>query len=476
MRSKEPAIRSVVLANRRGWIVAGSQRMIHVWRLDGSPVVSIGLARSKALLKTVVSPDASRAVALEGDHVARVYALPSGRPLYRLTHDGTIEDAAFSRDGRWIVTGGYAGHAGGVRLWDARSGHLERQIVGALRHVHDVAFSRDGKLVAGGGSDGTARVWETATGVQLAIMIGHTNEVTSVDFNQSGTALVSSSSDGTARVWVASGGRAGRLVHVLAGHRSPVVAAVFAPDGRSVLTGGEDGTARFWDPGSEPPLTLLARSPFKLNGLAVRASGRRIAVGRQDGVVEIRTLDGRLIRRESGALPDRLRVVDPHEGVRAVAFGGSVKLIKRGARRSTHYLQHDGTVESVAFSPNGRLLVTASDDRDARIWDVESGRLVQRLHGHFGPVLDARFSPDGRWVVTAGPITAGLWLVGSDAPPIFLDAPVERPLSAAAFAGPDGRLVVATSRDGTLRSYTCDVCGDVHELMALAKRRLAAER
>jgi hypothetical protein len=57
-----------------------------------------------------------------------------------------------------------------------------------------------------------------------------------------------------------------------------------------------------------------------------------------------------------------------------------------------------------------------------------------------------------------------------------LDAPVKRPFSAVAFAGPDGRLVVATSLDGTLRSYHCDLCGNVDELLLLAKRRLAVER
>jgi hypothetical protein len=57
-----------------------------------------------------------------------------------------------------------------------------------------------------------------------------------------------------------------------------------------------------------------------------------------------------------------------------------------------------------------------------------------------------------------------------------LDAPVKRPFSAVAFAGPDGLLVVATSLDGTLRSYHCDLCGNVDELLLLAKRRLAVER
>lgn len=459
-------------------LVAAANHNISVWRTrDGTRVASIPLRNGKNLVKVAVSPDARQLVAQFRSRTANVYALPSGRLVHRLSQDGFIEGSAYSPHGRLIATSGYAREGGVVRLWDARSGRLVRELRGALLHVVDVAFSDDGKLVGGASADGTARIWETATGIQTAIMLGHQNEVTSVDFNPSGTALVSGSSDGTARVWGASGGRAGRLLSVLAGHRAPLVAAVFAPDGRSVLTGGQDGTARVWDPGSEPPLSLVARSRQPLVGLAVGDEGRRIFVRGKDGAVAERTIDGRFVRRGGRVPATRSRAISPRGDVAAVGLqDGTIKLFDPRTNHTIRVLKgHTGAVNSVDFSPNGKLVVSASDDKDGRIWDVRSGRLVQKLHGHFGPVLDARFSPDGRWVVTAGPITAGLWLVRGNASPIFLDAPVKRPLSAVAFAGPDGRSVLATSLDGTLRSYRCDLCGNVEELLRLAKRRLAVE-
>src|SRR5207247_4016068 len=137
--------------------------------------------------------------------------------------------------------------------------------------------------------------------------------------------------------------------------------------------------------------------------------------------------------------------------VRASVHEDAIEVRDAHSGRVLHILRgHTGTVNSIDFSPDGKLLVSASADKDGRIWDVKTGRLVQKLHGHFGPVLDARFSADGRWVVTAGPITAGLWLVGSDAPPIFLDAPVSRPLTPVAIDGTNGRAVVAHSPAGAL--------------------------
>jgi WD40 repeat protein len=441
-RSLDGGARSVQFVGNGARFVTATSRSIKVWRTsDAKPVASIALPHKHELVKAVASPDGRQVVALLHYRRADVYALPSGRLLYRLTHDGFIEDVGYSPDGRFIVSGGYDGDVGGVRLWDARTGRLVRQLKGALLHVHDVDFSDDGSLVAAASADGTARIWETETGTETAIMIGHQNEVTSVDFNHAGTALVSASSDGTARVWGAAGGRAGRLLNVLAGHRAPLTGAVFSPDGRAVLTGGEDGTARVWDPGSEPALT-----PTKQTDADALPQDRTSAA----------SLDGEL--RARGFADGTVRVTE--------ARSGRVLWARR---------RHTGAVHSVSFSRDGKLLASASADHDALIWDVKTGAVLQRLHGHFGPVTDAEFSPDGRWVVTAGPTTAGLWPVGSNAERIFLDAVVKKPLSGATFAGPDGRTIFAASRDGSLLRYYCDICGDVRELIALARRRLAAE-
>src|SRR5262249_756775 len=63
---------------------------------------------------------------------------------------------------------------------------------------------------------------------------------------------------------------------------------------------------------------------------------------------------------------------------------------------------HQGPVSSVAFSPDGKRIVTASFDRTARIWDAESGQVLVTLKGHKCAILHALFSPDGQRVLTTG--------------------------------------------------------------------------
>src|SRR5258708_1941281 len=63
--------------------------------------------------------------------------------------------------------------------------------------------------------------------------------------------------------------------------------------------------------------------------------------------------------------------------------------------------RHDASLITASFSPDGRWVVTASEDGTARVWEVASGKAVGQPLRHDGVVSSAAFSPDGQWVVTA---------------------------------------------------------------------------
>jgi WD40 repeat protein len=216
-----------------------------------------------------------------------------------------------------------------------------------------------------------------------------------------------------------------------------VVAVAFDPRGERLATAGPGRVVRFWRLGTGAPEPTAFEIPRgRAVALAFSPDGNQLATGGTDGRVRLWTLS-----------PRRQRILG----------------------------EHRDSVTSVSFSPDGRKLVTASVDEDPRIWNLEGGKSRSRaLTGHLATVSDAQFSADGRWVVTAGHGTAGLWEVRSARLLVRLRGHIGM-LHAAVFA-PRGYTLYTAGEDGSLRKYTCEVCGPIRDLRALAARRLQAGR
>jgi WD40 repeat protein len=120
--------------------------------------------------------------------------------------------------------------------------------------------------------------------------------------------------------------------------------------------------------------------------------------------------------------------------------------------RTVRLLEHPDSVYSAAFSPDGTRVVTGDEDAVSRIWDVKTGRMVMALRGHRGAVFDAAFSPDGSLVVTASDDrTARIWDARSGRSIAVLRGHGDG-LFDTVFS-PDGRLVATASRDSTARLW-----------------------
>jgi len=114
---------------------------------------------------------------------------------------------------------------------------------------------------------------------------------------------------------------------------------------------------------------------------------------------------------------------------------------------------HTDPLNRASFSPDGRLVVTASFDNTARLWETSTGRSLKELRGHTGAILMASFSPDGKLLVTPSyDKTARVWDVSTGQTLAILQGHTGR-LWSAAFS-PDGRLIVTTSEDGAARIWS----------------------
>ncbi|MFL5822583.1 MAG: toll/interleukin-1 receptor domain-containing protein [Solirubrobacteraceae bacterium] len=353
-----------------------------------------------------------------------------------LHHRGAVNQAVYSPDGRWVAT---VSDDGTAAIWSSRTHRRVHLLRGHLGDVRQEAFSPDSHRLLTAGHDGTARIWDVGSGRALGALHGPPG-ATLAAFVPHATLIATANVDRSLRVW----SDAGSLLHVVRPHAGVIYALAVSPSGRLVATAQEDGTARLWSLPGTRPAGVLHGSDKALSQVAFSPDGRRLATGGDDGTTRLWTPSG----HQTAALHA------PGLGVSGLAFSPSgdeivtanlglsnaARLWNAFTGRSVAILRgHSAPINDVAFSGDGRLIVSASNDGTARVWRASDGQTLTVLAGHHGPVFQASFSPDSRSVATASADDAArVW----DADPGHSLTVVRQPELIASDASPDGRLLL----------------------------------
>jgi len=129
---------------------------------------------------------------------------------------------------------------------------------------------------------------------------------------------------------------------------------------------------------------------------------------------------------------------------------------------------HEDSVLSVAFSPDGRRIVTGSEDNTAKVWDAETGRELLTLKGHADVVFSVAFSPDGRRIVTGSyDKTAKVWDAANSRELLTLNGH-DGPIESVAFS-PDSRWIITGGRDNTAKLWNAETGGELLTLKGHAQ-------
>ena len=407
-----------------------------------------------------ISADGRRLAAGGWNGLAKIWTLDGDQPPLVIAHEPAsfVNAAAFAPDGQLVATGSSDRAGGYLRLWDAASGQRVRRLEGHTDAVTSVAFSRDGKRLLTGSYDATARLWNVATGELIRTFAGHDWWVWSAAFSPDERRIVTASHDGSAIVWTTDTGEVAGVPftgHRQDGSQTPVFKAVFAPDGRRVASGGLDNRVLIWDPDELQPFDY-----------AKAIAGQKpppqpfVALSGHKAAVHALAFSQDGKRLLSGSHDNTVIVWDAETSAMIKTLRG-----------------HDGWVQACSLTADSSLAVSGSHDGRVKFWDVqgyEEARVLRGhvLAGHLDAVLAAAYSPDGRRVATASrDRTAKSWDASTGGELLQFREGHEFTTATAVFF-PDGKRLLTTAIDNTTRIWDVATGGELAE-PALARHGTA---
>ncbi|MHC4400928.1 MAG: M56 family metallopeptidase [Planctomycetota bacterium] len=300
----------------------------------------------------------------------RLWEVPTGRRLGELKMDESDlggSAIAISPDGRLLAST----HHDKIRMWDLASRKPIREISDyekPYKHRHQqVAFSPDGTMLAAVGYDNTVRVWEVATGKSLlGASEGHRRAVDAIAYSPADQIVATLSYDRTVRLWDPPTGREIRKWSFPGTHLDMFQTLLaFSPDGRTLFSGKRAlkswGPVTSWDSATGSLIRKITL-PDQTASVAFSPDGKLIAAATWDWGIQrgygVFDRDGRMIRENPKN--SMIHVVDVDSGEELARFSAN------------------GTeaVVGMALSPDGKTLITASDDWRFRRWDIAEGKPV----------------------------------------------------------------------------------------------------
>jgi WD40 repeat protein len=376
------------------------------------------------------------------------------RRIARLPNGGSVASAQFSRDGKYVVTGGDDGFA---RIWQVKPTRLVALLHGHTRGVRRARFSPDGKQVATVSDDGSGRLWSARPntpdrpawqsaestsfspnsrdvlvirGERRAVWNTVTGKVVELDegrapisspaswpcghaagcapWSPTGRLVAGATADGRAAVWNPHTGR----VEQHFGEIGAVLEAAFSPDGRHlIVVDGNRSRAQIWQvspKAEEGQIPATGRGRGILAAAQFLANPLRVVTVDSHGAVQVSPAAGGATATLPGAAyPAAVAATD--DGRIAVGtIGGFLHVYSARGLAGPTKRATDKSVTSLEFSPAGGVLALGGQTGTSSIWNLRTLTPTQ-LRAFGGEISGVTFSPDGNFVLVTSGTTARLW-------------------------------------------------------------------
>jgi WD40 repeat protein/tRNA A-37 threonylcarbamoyl transferase component Bud32 len=403
------------------------------WRYQWRLLHPDSVVRLPVVPRAVGVAAGDRVVTLDGEGKVNAWRIgdPRKREEWTLTGGGALR-VTLSRNGEVAAI---IDPDGSPKVFDVRGGPRKVQIR-APSALNNVKLSADGRFLVGVGRDEHARVWDLASGKELYDYRVIDATASQIDLSPDGKQLLASATaEGELVVLYRAGQEKPKVLNKKVGGYNRLQGAL-SPDGKLAAVAGEGNFIEFYDTTTgERGRTLRTRSTAER--VAFSPDGNQLAVGERTGLVTLWRLPRPLLLSDQpGAAQELARTV-------------------AGQPLWRNLKGHEAAIEALAFTADGRKLISIGHDNTARCWDVADQEESRVLRKGRGEINGLSYSPDGRYLVEASGDGIRVHDLTSSDPPRSLTT---RPSRRAVFSpdgrtiagGPDHRVVLWDARTGEL--------------------------
>jgi len=463
-------------------------------------------AHEEIILDLAVSPDKKTLVSCSFDNTIKLWDIESGKELSMLYgHTDSVNSVKFLPDGKTVVS---ASSDTTLKLWDIKSCEEILTFEGHLGPVNSIAISSDGKIMVSASADATLKIWNIESCKEVSTLKGHKGSITSIAFSPDDKILVSGSKDGLILLWDIKSDRLLEMFDEQKGEITSVAISpdcktlvatfddgtiiirkfhlknnnniiifkpkgkysthvVFSVDGNKIITGHADGDIRIWDIKNKQCLYTLKRHYKSVTSIVIPSDQYIISAGEDCTIKfwDIGNINKYLYNRKN----INISCLAVSKIKKLIAVGmlqpNSIHLrdIKSGIMLQEWKVNHEKRINSISFSPNGKIIVSGSLDNTIKVWDVENGKLLATFRGHTDSVSSVVISPDGETIVSGSfDKTIKIWDIKSGRVLVTFRGHTDSVTSVT--ISPDGRTVVSGSKDATLKLWDIEKYNEISTL------------
>ncbi len=388
-------------------IASSSGQTVTLWNVATREEVLTLRGHKESVTGFAFSPDGDVIATSCGDHTTRIWDLRSGQALAVIPGPWFMRAVAFSPDGGYLAA---SADPGPVCLYQLKGRREQRRLAGHIHGVQRVVFHPHLPRLASCSDHHAIILFDAVTSHPLRRWMAHKIWVAGLAYSPDGSLIASSSGgdptpgfDFSLCLWDAD---RGTLRKRLPGNTAGVWALAFDPTSRRLASGDEGGTVLLFDVGSGRILRREKVGDSPVTSVVFHDGGRQLLVGLRKGPVALFDLElpGLTRRIELPEGCGRL-TVDNHRNRALVGDNrGAVIALSLPDLTVIHRLDaaHDQSIESLALSPDGRLLATGGSDRRVVLRDPFTFKALLAFPAWTGVVKDLGFDASGHWLAFAG--------------------------------------------------------------------------